>query len=153
MRVCEVLSNTCFLAWGRRWINISYQTNWFWYIIGRQFDTKLCDIFCVVHGIIISLANVVILSCFRGSWKTGPESDKDSCVLECVKWQKVFILLQKPIAFAPRVTLNPKKLILKVINHLRLGLVVLLLRNPLWSKLSRNYHHKRGWTNHIGMLN
>ena len=80
MRVCEVLSNTCFLAWGRRWINISYQTNWFWDIIGRQFDTKLCDIFCVVHGIIVSLANVVILSCFRGSWKTGPESHEKWCV-------------------------------------------------------------------------
>ena len=46
------------------------------------------------------------------------------CVVECVKWPKVFIRLQKVIAFAPRVAVVPKKVISKVINHLRIAVKV-----------------------------
>ena len=47
-----------------------------------------------------------------------------ACSVGCIIWQNVSILLQKTLAFAPRVTMIPKKLISKIINHLRIAFKV-----------------------------
>ena len=47
--------------------------------------------------------------------------------LEVVKQKKVAVLLQKALTFVPRVTIEPLNLIAKVINHLRIGFLVLVL--------------------------
>ena len=49
------------------------------------------------------------------------------CPVEVVKQKKVTVLLQKALTFVPRVTIEPLNLIAKVINHLRIGFLVLVL--------------------------
>ena len=60
------------------------------------------------------------LSCQGGEQFPGNKV----CSLGCVIRQNVSILLQKTFAFAPKVTMIPKKLISKIINHLRIAFKV-----------------------------
>ena len=48
-------------------------------------------------------------------------------IVEVVKQKKVAVLLQKALTFVPRLTIEPLNLIAKVINHLRIGFLVLVL--------------------------
>ena len=55
----------------------------------------------------------------------------ETCLVEVVKQKKVVVLLQKAPTFVPRVIIEPLNLIAKVINHLRIGFLVLVLLVPL----------------------
>ena len=91
-------------------------------------DLECCTWSAVVHQVLGPecryLECHVFKCCYCECWVPGVLG---CCPLEVVKQKKVAVLLQKALTFVPRVTIEPLNLIAKVINHLRIGFLVLVL--------------------------
>ena len=68
-----------------------------------------------------------VYNCYTRKLKWQTFHMETQWIVEVVKQKKVAVLLQKALTFVPRVTIEPLNLIAKVINHLRIGFLVLVL--------------------------